>query len=169
MRLYLSRLPELHEGFDLSYDADGEIKRLALVNGNKSDYFGPVIILNLDPHTVYGLSHPAVISRILDSGPQDLYTTKELAHKLFEHGMKAAWGSIAIKNNQFLTKLETFYTVKTSGKFSVGQIQSENAISVKFEQDHKKTLVLSSRIIKTEPNEILIYPDTIKKHLSIDL
>jgi len=111
MELIISRLKHLHEGMDLSLKDHQQIRPLALINGNKTEFKGPIILFNIDQHTIYGLSHPAVVSRLFNDGPQQLLTTRELAHSLFEHGMKASLGQVKIKNSTFYTRIDTFYTV----------------------------------------------------------
>jgi len=113
MRILISRLQEYHHGWDLSLDDGDSIKRIALLNGNKpsEDLISPAVVFSLDPHVIYGVSHPTVISQILTRGPQPLVTTKEIAHKMYEHGMKASWWRVKHGSNSFFTNLETFYEV----------------------------------------------------------
>ena len=111
MELIISRLNYHHLGIKISLKEQDEIRTIAIVNGNEPDFLGAVILLNIDQHVVYGLSHPEVISRILEKGPQYLLTNKETGHNLFEHGMKATLGKIKINMNCFNTTLETFYTL----------------------------------------------------------
>ena len=114
MQLIISRLKELYYGFEIAFKQADKITRIGLINGNKPDYLGPVILLNIDQHVVYGMSHPKAIAEIYEKGPQPLLSTKELGHRLFEHGMKAAIGKVRLRNNTFSTTLDTFYTPMTS-------------------------------------------------------
>lgn len=122
MELILSKLQSNFDGFDLSIKHDSQgtsqesrIQTVARINGNHADYCGPVVVLNIDQYVVYSLSQPEVVSRILTKGQQQLLTTKETAHNLFEHGMKASLGKLKIKTNWFLTTLETFYSCSLTG------------------------------------------------------
>lgn len=108
MELVIGRNSELYHGLSLS-DLDGNT--LLRIDGKKDDSV-PVLLLTLDPHTVYGLSHPKNISKILSSGPHILITQKKTAHSLFEHGMKSCWGNIKVFNNKFQSTIESFYDVK---------------------------------------------------------
>jgi hypothetical protein len=114
VELIISKLAYHFEGLKIVLKNDDNIQTLSIINGNQSDFLGPVILFNLDQHIIYGMSHPEVISRIYTKGPQQLITTKDLSHNLFEHGMKASLGKVKIKLNWFLTTLETFYTVTSS-------------------------------------------------------
>jgi len=114
MEIIISKLQSHHEGFKIVYKDGDLLHPLAILNGNQTDFLGPIILLTLDQHIIYGMSHPAVISRIYSKGPQQLITSKELAHNLFEHGMKACLGKVKIKLNWFLTSLDTFYTLTSS-------------------------------------------------------
>jgi len=113
VELIVSRLSQIYEGIKVSLVNGENILTLAIINGNQSDYTGPVILLGIDAHTLYGLSKPEIISRILTKGPQTLLTTKDMAHNLFEHGLKSFLGKIKIKNNWFTTTLDTYYTAAT--------------------------------------------------------
>lgn len=108
MELTLGRNTELYHGLALS-DSNGNT--LLRIEGKKDDSV-PTLLLTVDPHTVYGLSHPKVISKILATGPHMLITQKKLAHSLFEHGMKSSWGTIKVLNNKFQTSIETFYDLR---------------------------------------------------------
>lgn len=111
MELIISRLTQHHLGWKLVIKEQEDLRHIATINGNDPDFFGPVILLSLDQHIVYGVSHPEVISKLLQRGPQCVLTTKELSHNLFEHGMKASLGKIKIGMNYFITSLDTFYSV----------------------------------------------------------
>lgn len=108
-KLILAKLNSDCDGYSLSILEDGGQKELFRINGNSRSYSGPVVLLDLDPHIVYGMSHPDVIDRILQSGPQKMIATKELSHRLYEHGMKGSWWKIKMQKNTVLTTLETFY------------------------------------------------------------
>ena len=114
MEIIVSKLTQHFEGLKVVLKENDHISDIALINGNRSDFYGPIILLNLDQHIVYGLSHPEVISRIYTKGPQQLLTNKEIGHNLFEHGMKASLGKVKFRLNSFLTTLDTFYTLTTS-------------------------------------------------------
>ena len=117
MELILSKLQSNFEGFDLSIKQNEAIQTIAHINGNHPEYSGPVVILNLDQHVVFSFSQPEVVSRILTKGPQQLLTSKEIYHNLFEHGMKAALGKVKLKTNWFVTTMETFYSFSLFGHF----------------------------------------------------
>jgi hypothetical protein len=121
--IYFERRKLLHEGIRLSYeDETGVAKPVAHINGNDFSFHGPIILTGIDAHVVYGLSHPQVISTILQMGPQSIVTTKELAHNLFEHGMKAALGKQRFGNSVFLATLESYYRVHQSiGEIRLGE------------------------------------------------
>ena len=114
MQLIVSRLAKFYEGLAISIKDGDDIKTIGMINGNKRDFLGPILLLSLDQDVVYGLSHCQVVSRIYSNGPQILLTTKELGHKLFEHGMKASLGKVRVGNVNFRTALDTFYN-QTSG------------------------------------------------------
>lgn len=110
--IFFERRSLLHEGIRLSYDGgDGVAKPIAHINGNDTTFRGPVVLLSVDAHVVYGLSHPQVISTILKEGPQTMVASKEMAHHLYEHGMKAAVGKQRMGNNVFQASLDTYYRV----------------------------------------------------------
>lgn len=111
-RLILAKLNNEYEGYSLSVLTDDNQKRLFTINGNSTGNKSPVVLLNIDPHVVYGMSHPSVIKRILSRGPQKMLATKELSHRLYEHGMKGSWWKIQIQKNVMMTSLETFYNVE---------------------------------------------------------
>lgn len=109
MQLIVSKLTHEHHGLEVSLKDEDKIDTIALINGNKPGYKGPVILFSIDQDVVYGMSHREVVSRIYTDGPQILLTTKELSHRLYEHGMKAALGKITLGPNTFITCLETYY------------------------------------------------------------
>jgi len=117
MQFVLTRLEQKHDGFSVSLKDGSTSRTLATVDGNTANHRGPVILLSLDQHSVYGLSHPAVVSRVLADGPQTLLTSEALARRLYDGGMKAALSSIKVRNNVFLTTLETFYKVDNKSKY----------------------------------------------------
>jgi len=120
MQLIVSKLAEEYHGLSVALKDDDRIETIAMINGNKADHKGPVILFNLDQEIVYGMSHRHVISRIYTNGPQNLITTKELSHRLYEHGMKASLSRIKINNTTFLTCLETYYTsIQNYGRFEL--------------------------------------------------
>lgn len=102
----IARLGQAHQGYAL---VDAEGSSLLYIDGNYDNPDIPAALVSIDPHVVYGFSHPSIISKILGSRPQTLLTTKKLAHALFEHGMKGAWGQISLGEISFLTTLNTFY------------------------------------------------------------
>ena len=111
MELVISRLKNYYQGLKIILKENDTLRPVAIINGNEADFFGPIILLNIDQHILYGISHPEVISRILVKGPQNMLSTKEMSHNLFEHGMKSSLGKMKINNNTFITTLDTFYTV----------------------------------------------------------
>jgi len=113
MELIVSRLNHHYLGLKVVLKEQDDLKTIAIINGNNPEFAGPIILLSLDQHTIYGLSHPEVISRILEKGPQNLLTSKEISHNLFEHGMKASLSKIKINTNYFYTSLDTFYVLST--------------------------------------------------------
>lgn len=161
MKLIISRLSTLPEGFEVAVQ-DENVNTIAVINGNKPNFSGPILLLELDPHIVYGLSHPSVISRILAERPQELYTSKELAHRLFEHGMKASWGTVKVRNSQFLTTLSTFYTVKTEGpKFKFLGDKSRPAIGIQI-PNRKDVVITASDYYKDTNADHMINVNNIK-------
>ena len=120
MNIIISKLVDHCEGWEISLKNDESIETIAIVNGNKPLYSGPIVVLGVDQYILFGLSNPVVVGRILAEGPQEMISSRDLAHKIFEHGMKSVLGRIRINNNYFLTCLETFYTVKSeSGLLSL--------------------------------------------------
>ena len=116
LKLIVERRPDPCHGFTLSVTGFSGVpeQTLCVVNGNFVEHRGAVVLLDIDQHVVYGLSHPGVISRIHSLPPQMLLTTRDLAHKLFEHGMKASLGKVKIKNHWFIASIESFYQVLPS-------------------------------------------------------
>ena len=176
MKLLISRLSELYHGFDISLDDSNNIQRIALINGNKADHAGPVILLNLDPHIVYGLSHPSVIGKIIGSGqPQELWTTKDLSHRLYEHGMKSCWGTVKQKNLHLQSRADTFYTpLQTGALFNVESSGNgvDSFVLVKLKMPEAiKTIVLTSRqqIANSNPNDIVVPVENIRTYASFEI
>lgn len=112
-QLIASTLSDSRFGTQIALKVDDKIETIALVNGNKVDFAGPIVLTSIDQYVVFGMSHPSVVSRIFDTGPQILVTTKELGHTLFEHGMKASVGRIRLRNNPVTTTLDTFYDLRS--------------------------------------------------------
>ena len=120
MKTYtLARQSEPQYGFTLSYKREaagsdpGGYNAMAVINGNAPNYYKlPVVLLSIDPHIVYGMSHPDVIETLLETGPQIMLSTRDLPHKMFEHGMKASLGRMEVGRNTFLTNINTFYDVQ---------------------------------------------------------
>lgn len=101
-------------------DDQGRQREIATLNGNRQDSAVPVVLYSLDAHVVYSLSHPIIISRILMSQPQVLLTSKEIGHRLFEHGMKAALSKQMLGNCPVVASLDTYYKLSVSaGSLSV--------------------------------------------------
>lgn len=106
MKFLLGRNQDLHHGLTLS-DIDGN--PILRIDGKKNDNV-PALILGIDPHIIYGLSHPSVMHRIMHSQEPDiLYIHKSIAHKIFEHGMKACWGTVQLGSLNYLATMDTFY------------------------------------------------------------
>jgi len=125
LQLIVSRYSESRHGLSVSLKDEDKIE------GNKPEFTGPVVLFNLDQEIVYGLSHREVVSRIYAEGPQPLITTKELAHRLYEHGMKASLGKIKLNNTPFLTCLDTYYnTAKMYGRLTL--VNSKDRLGVVF-------------------------------------
>lgn len=115
-KLVLGRMQNLHEGFILQSIEKGEdgseiMVDVLMINGNKASYSGPVALLYLDPYVIFGMSHNNVISRILHEGKgsQKLLTSKDIAHNLYEHGMKASWRYMRVNGLTYMTFNDTFY------------------------------------------------------------
>lgn len=155
---------------------NNNIQRIALINGNKADHNGPVILLNLDPHIVYGLSHPAIVGKILSQGqPQELWTTKDLAHRLYEHGMKSSWGVVKHKNLCLQSRGDTFYTPLQAGPIFLAEASGTGAdvcASVKIQiPGAKKTILLTNRQQTTGacPTDTVVPVEAIKTYTSFEI
>lgn len=116
MQLVLTRLENNYEGFSLSLKDGSTSRTLATVDGNLVNHRGPVILLSLDQHSLYGLSHPAVVSRVLADGPQTLLTSEEISQRLF-NGMSTSLSVVKVRNTVFRTSLETFYRLENKSKY----------------------------------------------------
>lgn len=148
MQLIVSRLAEVHQGMMVSLKDEDKIDTIGMVNGNKSTFKGPVILTDLDQDIVYGMSHRQVVSRIYSDGPQILLTTREYAHRLYEHGMKAALGKIKFGNNVFQTCLETYYKPSPQyGRFTLDNF--EGVIGCRFDYGgYQPILITTSKYAK---------------------
>lgn len=145
MQIMVSRLSHHYQGIMVSLKDGDEIKDIALINGNKHDFSGPLLLFSIDQEVIYGLSRHKVISRIYSQGPQILLTTKELGHKLYEHGMKAALGKVKVGNITFTTNLETFYSVSQKyGCFELTYSEGRIACLVKPAANYKPILLATS-------------------------
>lgn len=142
MELTIGRNYDLHHGFSVS-DVHGNT--LLRIDGKKEDLV-PVLLLTLDPHTVYGLSHPKIISKILATGPHTLITQKKIAHSLYEHGMKSCWGTVRILNNKFQTTIDTFYDVKFQETLSTISGSALTLTSWTSEEAHYATLSYKNQV-----------------------
>lgn len=159
MNLVIARLSDVWGGFTL-YDVNRN-KTLLQIDGRNPQVPTPTALLTMDPHSVYGLSHPTVITQILSSGPAPLLTTPKIAHNLYEHGMKSSWGTMDVGNCSFLTRLETFYDVIQVFNFTIGEVLYTATIEptkdskqcvLKLEKltDEPKTWYISSSFHKPE-------------------
>jgi hypothetical protein len=61
MELIVSRLNHHYQGLKIVFKEFEDLRTLAIINGNDPEFTGPIILLNLDQHIVYGLSHPEVV------------------------------------------------------------------------------------------------------------
>lgn len=176
MELIISRLSQHHLGWKVVIKTQEELRHVATINGNDGEFFGPIILLSVDQHIVYGLSHPEVVSKLLQRGSQYLITTKEMGHNLFEHGMKASLGKIKLGMNYFSTSLETFYTVTNKASNITLISGAENQIGCLFQprNDLKPILVSNSTFIpKDSDKELLlgvrsITIDNIRTHIVLN-
>jgi hypothetical protein len=178
MELVISRLKHYHQGLKVIVKENETFRPTAIINGNEPDFFGPIILLSIDQHTVYGLSYPEVISRILVKGPQSLITTKEMSHNLFEHGMKASLGKLKINNSYFLTTLETFYTMtnKASNMSLILGKDNQLGIIIQPRTDLKPILISNYNFTPKEidNNELIhnvstnIEIDSIRTHVVVE-
>lgn len=168
MELIISRLQQHHLGLKVVLKESDEIRTFAIINGNDPDFLGTVILLNIDQHAVYGLSYPEVVSRLLQKGPQNLLTTKELGHNLFEHGMKASIGKLKINMNTFSTSLETFYvtTQKTSNITLITGKDNQLGCLIQPRTDLQPILLSGYTFIPKESDKELL--DDVSTNIEID-
>lgn len=160
-KLILAKLNNDYEGYTLSLLEESGQKKLFTINGNSINNNGPVVLLNLDPHIVYGMSHPDVIEKILNRGPQKMLSTKELSHRLYEHGMKGSWWKVQVKKNVYMTSLETFYNVSTEDTNAKIINGKHKKCALQFvHQD--KTYLISNRWFEYET------PITVDRHIVLD-
>jgi hypothetical protein len=183
MKLALVRNKEKYNGFTIR-DLNNEHQFFYLDgNGNQSL---PVILLSLDPHIVYGMSHPSTITRIFQDGPQTLLTTKKIAHTLYEHGLKACWGQVTLGNTPMYTQMNTFYAIQDEFEFSpyrditlMAKVHSreekpflEITIRKGVDQAHSnKSFIISPSGIKPQVNNLVekvINPDTIMDYVLLE-
>lgn len=172
MRLFISRHQNHYDGISIQLEGnDGKYRHVCIINGNQIKHQGPVVVLNIDAHVIYGLSQPSIISRITENGPQPLLTIKEYAHSMFEHGMKAALGKVKIKNNAYITSLETFY--KLESKLEIEGITlsilthfNKPFLSMCLE-GFKPILISSGHEIPYEEGFNIVYLDQIRDMISI--
>ena len=181
MELIVSRLNYHHMGLKIVCKEQDEVKTIAVVNGNDPGFAGSIILLSLDQHTIYGLSHPEVVSRILEKGPQNLLTSKELGHNLFEHGMKAALGKVKINTNYFNTTLDTFYNLinKTAHITLIAGKENQLACLVQPRLDLKPVIISNTtfHVKETETDAIknelysldMVELDSIRTHVTLKL
>lgn len=169
MELIVSRFQNHYEGFQIAIKNQDNIQLIAIMNGNKFDFHGPILLTEIDQHIVYGMSHPKVVSRLISQGPQQLLTSKELGHRLFEHGMKASIGKIKVKNNMYLTTLETFYTLATKCQHIIQVANKDTAAYLVQPRSDLKPILISNRLfdVKNDMSEYdHIIIDDIQTHLT---
>lgn len=176
MEVIISALNTPFSGLLISLNTADPVQPIAIVNGNKADFSGPVILLSLDQEVIYGLSQPTVISRIFAKGPQQLLSTKELSHNLFEHGMKASLGKVKVHMNTFLTSLETFYSLVSFTpmcRIIPGRESGKAACLLTPSRSHQGILIHNHGF---EPKEAIDYKisdtveiDNIRTYISIPL
>lgn len=161
--LFIHKPEHEHEGYGV-FLAD---KCIAIINGNSTKYPSniPRIIFSLKPTIVYGLSHEKVISAVLDGGdPYVLCCPKAMAHNLFEHGMKASWGTVKRGKSVYLTRLETFYSfietapdcdVISSMVYYTDQQMGDYGVQLNF--SHTRVYIANSRKFDVREGEKIIY------------
>jgi len=152
MELVISRMCQYHLGLKVALKDQDDCRTIAIINGNDSEFLGPIVLFNLDQHIIYGLSHPEAISKILLKGPQNLVTTKEVGHNLFEHGMKASLGKLKVNMNYFTTSLDTFYmlTNKASCLTLITGKDNQLACLIQPRTDLKPILISNSCFMPKE-------------------
>lgn len=152
-KLIIAKLNSEHEGYSLSIDYGGEMKPLIRINGNSLNYQGPVALISIDPFVVFGLGEPTVVARILSKGPQVMYSTKELAHRLFEHGLKASWWKVYVQKNAMFTSLETFYDVRTdSMDDKIKIISGKDKKAAVLVSNEEKSYLISNKHFEADNN-----------------
>lgn len=158
MELIISRLSHHYQGLKIAINDQDYLRTISIVNGNDAEFLGTIILLNVDQHAVYGLSHPEIVSRILEKGPQSLLTTKDTAHNLFEHGMKASLGKLKLNMNQFLTTLETFYTPTTKAANLTLVVSRDNQLGclIQPRTDMKPILISNSTFLPKESDKDIL-------------
>jgi len=158
LELIISRLAQHYLGWQVVIKTDDDLRHIATINGNDPEFFGPIILLSLDQHIIYGLSHPEVVSKILQRGPQCLLATKEMGHNLFEHGMKASLGKIKLNMNHFSTSVETFYsiTTKASNLTLITGVDNQIGCLIQPRSDVKPILVSSYVFVPKESDKELL-------------
>lgn len=173
MQLIISKLAEVHHGFSLATKDGDNTRTLAVINGGLPKHQGPIVVLSLDQHVIYGVSHPHVVSRLLADGPQTLLTSKELADRLYENGMKASLYRIKVGSTTLYTKLDSFYRVEPQTKYltivpgatshQVGcLIQIQGAEVLLAHDGFKPQVSLKTSVIRRSV-------DQIQNYVSIDL
>ena len=172
MGLVISRHQNHYDGMSIQLEDNGHYKNICVINGNQVKHQGPVAVLSIDAHVIYGLSQLPVISRITENGPQQLLTIKEYAHTMFEHGMKAALGKIKIKNNVYNTSLETFYKLESKIEIegvvlSILTHFNKPFLSVCL-NGFKPILISSGNEIPYEEGYNVVYLDQIRDIVSIN-
>lgn len=170
--LTLARMSEKHNGYVL---VNQEGKSILYIDGNNSNPDIPVAILSIDPHVVYGMSHPAVISKILGHRPQNVLTTKKIAHTLYEHGMKASWGQVTFgERTVLLTTLNTFYSVVPAlplGEntlINVHAYPAEDKAYLELTVSGKKYIIASTNIDPGYKDSRFINLDLVRDYVVLD-
>lgn len=143
-------------------DEQGNVRFLAVLNGNCQDRVLPVVLYSLDAHVVYAMSHPAVISRSLTSSPQVLLTSRDLAHRLFEHGMKAALHRVMMGSSPVLATLDTYYKLSVSaGPISVKVHSPSGSVALVIRKEilgSNRDFVIAGRgFPDSDPTQRLVY------------
>ena len=179
MKLTLVRNKEKWNGFTIKDSDSGE--ELFYLDGNGNSSL-PTVMLSIDPHIVYGMSHPSTITRLFQEGPQILLTTKKLAHTLYEHGMKSCWNQIVLGSTPLYTQMNTFYTVQDEFQFSpYADVTISTKVHGKEEKPYleinvkdskgNRSYIICPSSIKPQVNnpvEKLINPDTIMDYVLLD-
>lgn len=172
MHLMLSRNQHRCEGHSLFLCEGDKSVLLCIINGNKPDTTCPIFLNEVDPYTVFGLSQPLVISQILEAEPRVLLSSKEIGHRTFEHGMKASWGKIKIKNSYMFTNMETFYKISEQADYLNCRLEAVSyagGIALYINCNNSYTVFYTA----AKPNKILetskfVCIDNIKNYMLID-